>query len=76
MFCSCAVCVYQLEEGQGKAQGLQDTVARLEKSLEEGRAVLQEKEDLIETQCKREKELVAAVQRWVGNTIFLCNSSF
>ncbi|CAB1340319.1 unnamed protein product [Coregonus sp. 'balchen'] len=52
----------QLEEGQGKAQGLQDTVARLEKHLEEGRTVLQEKEDLIETQCKREKELVAAVQ--------------
>ncbi|XP_064781392.1 DNA helicase MCM9-like isoform X3 [Oncorhynchus masou masou] len=52
----------QLEDGQGKAQGLQDTVACLEKSLEEGCAVLQAKEDLIETQCKREKELVAAVQ--------------
>ncbi|XP_024233765.2 centrosomal protein of 85 kDa-like isoform X1 [Oncorhynchus tshawytscha] len=52
----------QLEESQGKAQDLQDTVARLEKNLEEGRTVLQEKEDLIETQCKREKELVAAVQ--------------
>ncbi|XP_055728775.1 centrosomal protein of 85 kDa-like isoform X1 [Salvelinus fontinalis] len=52
----------QLEEGQGKAQGLQETVACLEKSLEEGCAVLQAKEDLIETQCKREKELVAAVQ--------------
>nr|XP_046147504.1 centrosomal protein of 85 kDa-like isoform X1 [Oncorhynchus gorbuscha] len=52
----------QLEDCQGKAQGLQDTVACLEKSLEEGCAVLQAKEDLIETQCKREKELVAAVQ--------------
>ncbi|XP_064847038.1 centrosomal protein of 85 kDa-like isoform X2 [Oncorhynchus masou masou] len=52
----------QLEESLGKAQGLQDTVARLEKNLEEGHTVLQEKEDLIETQCKREKELVAAVQ--------------
>ncbi|KAK6297382.1 hypothetical protein J4Q44_G00319650 [Coregonus suidteri] len=46
----------------GTSNGLQDTVARLEKHLEEGRTVLQEKEDLIETQCKREKELVAAVQ--------------
>ncbi|KAK6295182.1 hypothetical protein J4Q44_G00344080 [Coregonus suidteri] len=52
----------QLKEVQGKAQGLQDTVACLEKSLEEGCTVLQAKEDLIETQCKREKELVAAVQ--------------
>lgn len=39
-------------------------MACLEKSLEEGCAVLQAKEDLIETQCKREKELVAAVQRY------------
>ncbi|XP_010881325.1 centrosomal protein of 85 kDa-like isoform X2 [Esox lucius] len=52
----------QLEEVQEKAQGLQDTVTHLEKSLEESRVVLQEKEDLIETQRKREKELMAAVQ--------------
>ncbi|KAJ8009036.1 hypothetical protein DPEC_G00084670 [Dallia pectoralis] len=52
----------QLEEVQEKAQNLQDTVTGLEKSLEESRVVMQEKEDLIETQRKREKELVAAVQ--------------
>ncbi|KAL0967400.1 hypothetical protein UPYG_G00251750 [Umbra pygmaea] len=52
----------QLEEVQEKAQGLEDTVARLERSLEESRVLLKEKEALIETQCKREKELVAAVK--------------
>ncbi|XP_066532465.1 centrosomal protein of 85 kDa-like [Hoplias malabaricus] len=52
----------QLEEVQGKAKALQDTVAQLEKSLEESRSSLQEKDALIESQSKREKELVAAVQ--------------
>ncbi|XP_036437978.1 centrosomal protein of 85 kDa-like isoform X1 [Colossoma macropomum] len=52
----------QLEEVQGKARALQETVVQLEKSLEESRSVLQEKDALIETQSKREKELVAAVQ--------------
>ncbi|XP_051511109.1 centrosomal protein of 85 kDa-like isoform X1 [Myxocyprinus asiaticus] len=52
----------QLEEVQGKARALEDTVAQLEKSLEENRALLQEKDALIETQSKRETELVAAVQ--------------
>ncbi|XP_043076328.1 centrosomal protein of 85 kDa-like isoform X2 [Puntigrus tetrazona] len=52
----------QLQEAEGKKQALEDTVARLEKTLEENRLVLQEKDALIETQSKREKELVAAVQ--------------
>ncbi|XP_056125101.1 centrosomal protein of 85 kDa-like isoform X1 [Rhinichthys klamathensis goyatoka] len=52
----------QLQEVQGKKQALEDTVAHLEKTLEENRALLPEKDALIETQSKREKELVAAVQ--------------
>ncbi|KAG9283055.1 centrosomal protein of 85 kDa-like isoform X1 [Astyanax mexicanus] len=52
----------QLEEVQGKEKALLDTVAQLERSLEESRSTLQEKDVLIESQCKREKELVAAVQ--------------
>ncbi|XP_051501371.1 centrosomal protein of 85 kDa-like isoform X1 [Myxocyprinus asiaticus] len=52
----------QLEEVQEKARALKDTVAQLEKSLEENRALLQEKDAIIETQSKRETELVAAVQ--------------
>uniref|UniRef100_A0A8C1XYG0 Centrosomal protein 85, like n=1 Tax=Cyprinus carpio TaxID=7962 RepID=A0A8C1XYG0_CYPCA len=52
----------QLQEVQGKKQTLEDTVAQLEKTLEENRALLQEKDALIETQSKCEKELVAAVQ--------------
>ncbi|XP_077103201.1 centrosomal protein of 85 kDa-like isoform X2 [Siphateles boraxobius] len=52
----------QLQEVQGKKQALEDTVAHLQKTLEENRAVLPEKDALIETQSKREKELVAAVQ--------------
>uniref|UniRef100_A0A672PUS7 Centrosomal protein 85 like n=1 Tax=Sinocyclocheilus grahami TaxID=75366 RepID=A0A672PUS7_SINGR len=52
----------QLQEVQGKKQALEDTVAQLEKTLEENRALLQEKDALIETQSKREKELMAAVQ--------------
>uniref|UniRef100_A0A8C2F853 Centrosomal protein 85, like n=1 Tax=Cyprinus carpio TaxID=7962 RepID=A0A8C2F853_CYPCA len=52
----------QLQEVQGKKQALEDTVGQLEKTLEENRALLQEKDALIETQSKREKELMAAVQ--------------
>ncbi|XP_017311484.2 centrosomal protein of 85 kDa-like isoform X1 [Ictalurus punctatus] len=52
----------QLEEVQTKAQTLQDTAAQLERSLEESRTRLQEKDALIERQAKREKELMAAVQ--------------
>uniref|UniRef100_A0A672Q3F2 Centrosomal protein 85 like n=1 Tax=Sinocyclocheilus grahami TaxID=75366 RepID=A0A672Q3F2_SINGR len=52
----------QLQEVQGNKQTLEDTVAKQEKTLEENQALLQEKDALIETQSKREKELVAAVQ--------------
>lgn len=51
----------QLEETQKKAEGLQEQVGRLEQSLEEGRSLLLEKEAVIGTQGKREKELMAAV---------------
>ncbi|XP_071370708.1 centrosomal protein of 85 kDa-like [Centroberyx affinis] len=51
----------QLEEVQQKAKDLEETVSQLEKSLEEGCTLMKEKEDLIETQSKREKELVATV---------------
>ncbi|KAI1897497.1 hypothetical protein AGOR_G00083880 [Albula goreensis] len=52
----------QLEEVQGKARTLQEKVNQLEQSLAESHALLKEKEALIETQAKREKELVATVQ--------------
>lgn len=65
------VVAYQLQEVQGKKQALEDTVAQLEKTLEENRALLQEKDALIETQSKREKELVAAVQRYSTYTLTL-----
>ncbi|KAJ8355903.1 hypothetical protein SKAU_G00186970 [Synaphobranchus kaupii] len=52
----------QLEEVQGKARTLQEKVTQLEQSLAESHTLLKEKEALIETQAKREKELVAAVQ--------------
>ncbi|XP_060722172.1 centrosomal protein of 85 kDa-like isoform X2 [Tachysurus vachellii] len=52
----------QLEEVQVKTQTLQDTVAQLERSLEESLTRLQEKDTIIERQAKREKELMAAVQ--------------
>uniref|UniRef100_A0A667ZKG4 Centrosomal protein 85, like n=1 Tax=Myripristis murdjan TaxID=586833 RepID=A0A667ZKG4_9TELE len=51
----------QLEEVQQKSKNLEETVSRLEKSLEESCALMKEKEDLIETQAKKEKELVATV---------------
>ncbi|XP_052390963.1 centrosomal protein of 85 kDa-like isoform X2 [Carassius gibelio] len=52
----------QLQEVQRKKQALEDTVAQLEKTLEENRTLLREKDALIETQSKREIELMAAVQ--------------
>ncbi|XP_036405353.1 centrosomal protein of 85 kDa-like isoform X1 [Megalops cyprinoides] len=52
----------QLEEVQGKAQALQEKVAQLEQSLAESNTLLQEKEAIIASQAKREKELVATVQ--------------
>lgn len=63
--------VTQLQEVQGKKQALEDTVAHLEKTLEENRALLPEKDALIETQSKREKELVAAVQRYCTYSLAL-----
>ncbi|KAI5615075.1 centrosomal protein of 85 kDa-like isoform X1, partial [Silurus asotus] len=51
----------QLEQVQSKERTLQDTVAQLERNLEESRGRLQEKDALIERQAKREKELMAAV---------------
>lgn len=64
VFISVRVVASQLQEVQEKKQVLDDTVAQLEKTLEENRALLQEKDAIIETQSKREKELVAAVQRY------------
>nr|XP_023652874.1 centrosomal protein of 85 kDa-like isoform X3 [Paramormyrops kingsleyae] len=52
----------QLEEVRATAQSLQDKVAQLEHSLGESRALLKEKEALIESQSLREEELVASVQ--------------
>ncbi|KAG9347501.1 hypothetical protein JZ751_005068 [Albula glossodonta] len=52
----------KLEEVQGKARTLQEKVNQLEQSLAESHALLKEKEALIETQAKREKELVATEQ--------------
>lgn len=63
--------VTQLQEVQGKKQVLEDTVAHLEKTLEENRALLPEKDALIETQSKREKELVDAVQRYYTYSLAL-----
>ncbi|XP_056150542.1 centrosomal protein of 85 kDa-like [Lampris incognitus] len=51
----------QLVEVQQKAKDLEEKVSQLENSLEEGRVQLKEKDKLIETQAKREKELVATV---------------
>ncbi|KAL4649124.1 centrosomal protein of 85 kDa-like isoform X4 [Arapaima gigas] len=52
----------QLEEVRGEAQSLQDKVSQLEQSVANSGALLQEKEALIESQVKREQELVATVQ--------------
>ncbi|XP_048841096.1 centrosomal protein of 85 kDa-like isoform X2 [Brienomyrus brachyistius] len=52
----------QLEGVRTTAQSLQDKVAQLEHSLGESRALLKEKEALIESQSLREQELVASVQ--------------
>ncbi|XP_039981419.1 centrosomal protein of 85 kDa-like isoform X2 [Xiphias gladius] len=51
----------QQEEVQQKATDLEKTVAELQKSLEEGRALMKEKDIKIEMQAKREKELIASV---------------
>ncbi|XP_040921031.1 centrosomal protein of 85 kDa-like isoform X2 [Toxotes jaculatrix] len=51
----------QQEEVQQKAKDLEKTVSQLEQSLEEGRALMKEKDMKIEMQAKREKELIASV---------------
>ncbi|KAM9356306.1 centrosomal protein of 85 kDa-like [Pholidichthys leucotaenia] len=48
-------------EVQQKAKDLEKTVSRLQKSLDEGCAVMKEKDIKIEMQTKREKELIASV---------------
>ncbi|KAM9339626.1 centrosomal protein of 85 kDa-like [Symphorus nematophorus] len=51
----------QQEEVQQKAKDLEKTMSRLQKSLEEGCALMKEKNIKIELQAKREKELIASV---------------
>ncbi|XP_051234517.1 centrosomal protein of 85 kDa-like isoform X1 [Dicentrarchus labrax] len=51
----------QQEELQQKAKDLEKTMSRLQKSLEEGCALMKEKNIKIEMQAKREKELIASV---------------
>ncbi len=48
---------------QHKAKVLQRTLCRLQKSLDEGCALIKEKNVQIELQAKREKELITAVLR-------------
>ncbi|XP_037541220.1 centrosomal protein of 85 kDa-like [Nematolebias whitei] len=50
-------------EFQQKAEDLKKTVSQLEKSIEEGRALLQEKDELLELQDQREAELNESVRR-------------
>nr|XP_683028.4 centrosomal protein of 85 kDa-like isoform X2 [Danio rerio] len=52
----------QLQDVQEKQKTLEESVSQLQKSLEEKQSLLLEKDALIETQSKREKELVATVQ--------------
>ena len=57
------VCAQQ-EEVQKKAKDLDITVSRLQKSIQDGCALMMEK---IEIQAKREKELIASVHRYIVN---------
>ncbi|XP_068578066.1 centrosomal protein of 85 kDa-like isoform X2 [Cebidichthys violaceus] len=50
------------EEVQQKAKHLEKTASRLQKSLEEGYALMMEKDIRIEMQAMREKALIASVQ--------------
>ncbi|XP_049446622.1 centrosomal protein of 85 kDa-like isoform X2 [Epinephelus fuscoguttatus] len=52
----------QQEEVQQKAKDLEKTASRLQQSLEEGFALMKEKDVSIEMQAMREKELMASVQ--------------
>ncbi|KAK5880512.1 hypothetical protein CesoFtcFv8_023533 [Champsocephalus esox] len=52
----------QQEEVQQKAKHLERTASRLQQSLEEGYALMKEKDFRMEMQAMREKELIASVQ--------------
>lgn len=52
---------------QQKAKELEKTMSRLQKSLEEGCALMKEKNIKIGMQAKREKELIASVHRYITN---------
>ncbi|XP_030261810.1 centrosomal protein of 85 kDa-like isoform X3 [Sparus aurata] len=52
---------WQQEEVQKKAKDLDITVSRLQKSIQDGCALMMEKNIKIEIQAKREKELIASV---------------
>lgn len=60
------VCAQQ-EEVQKKAKDLDITVSRLQKSIQDGCALMMEKNIKIEIQAKREKELIASVHRYIVN---------
>lgn len=53
----------QQEEVQQKAKDLEKTVSQLQKSLQEGFALLKDKDIKLEMQARREKELIASVHR-------------
>lgn len=59
----CAFVCAQQEQVQLKAKDLEKTVSRLQKSVEEGHALIDEKNIKIDMQAKREKELIASVHR-------------
>lgn len=61
----CTVVCAQQEEVQQRAKDLEKTMSRLQKSLEEGCALMKEKNFKIEMQTKREKELIASVHRYI-----------
>lgn len=50
---------------QQKAEDLERTVSRLQKSLQEGCGQMEEKNIKIEMQAKREKELIASVHKYI-----------
>lgn len=54
------VCTQQ-EQVQQKAKDLEKTMLRLQRSLDEGCALMKEKNVKIEMQSRREKELIASV---------------
>uniref|UniRef100_A0A3P9H3T0 Centrosomal protein 85, like n=1 Tax=Oryzias latipes TaxID=8090 RepID=A0A3P9H3T0_ORYLA len=51
----------QQEDLHRKAQDLQKTISKLQKNLEERQSLMKEKDTMIESQAKREEELMASV---------------